>query len=158
MIDTSVWIECQDDANLRKTIERLAKKYNILACPAIDEETEKAIAFLKDHNMGWEELKSLYQSLRKDVDDSIRKREKQIEDEYLQEGVKLGLPLRGMKADLSIVAFASVQDADVIISLNRKSMASDYAKFVYMIVNSRQGLKVPQFITEKSMVIKLSET
>lgn len=157
IIDTSVWVECQKDDKFGEAVARIIGRHEVLGCPTIDQEVQDAAAFLKGHGMNSEKLEAIYQTVRKVANDSIGEKEKEIEHEYLLEGTKLGLPLRGMKADLSIVALASVQNADAIISLNRKSMASDYARFVYMIVNSKHGLKVPQFITDRSMISKLSE-
>ncbi len=157
LIDTSVWVECQEDNRFGEVLASVARKHEILGCPTVDEETEKAVAFLKEHHMAWEQLSAIHKLLKRDIDSSIADRARQIEREYLNEGIKLGLPLRGMKGDLSIVAFASIQNADAVISLNRKSMASDYARFVYLIVNSRHNLMTPAFVTERSIIEKLSE-
>lgn len=158
LIDTSVWVECEEDAGFRNAVQKIIQRHDVVDCPIVNLEVENSIKFLDSHGMNSNELKSIYESRRKDEHNASElDKARAIADEYVQEGVKLGVPLRGMGTDLLIVSFASVKNVDAVVSLNRKSMTSDYARFVYHIVNSRKGLKIPQFIAEKSLIMKLSE-
>ena len=57
-----------------------------------------------------------------------------------------------MKADFTIVASATLDNVDFILTLNRKTMASDFARLVYSIVNTRRKLKTAEFIIGKEAI------
>jgi hypothetical protein len=61
-----------------------------------------------------------------------------------------------MKDDLAIVAFASAGLVEIVLTLNRRTMASDHAKLTYLMVNRAKGLATPHLITEKDAIRKLA--
>lgn len=149
MIDTSVWIECGKDADLRLAIDKIAEKNEIRSSEIIDEEIERAYDLLMRQKR-YEESKfrELYFKLKKAT---VKESEtvKNLTNEYYKEGQKIKLRVKEMIADLTIIASASLDNADFILTLNRKTMSSDLARNVYSLVNSRRKLKIPQFLTDK---------
>jgi len=149
MIDTSVWIECGKDADLRLAIEKIAEKNEIRSSGIIDEEIERAYDLLiKQKRHGESKFRELYFKLKKAT---VKESEavKSLTNEYYKEGGKIKLRVGQMIADLTIVASASLDNADFILTLNRKTMSSDSARNVYSLVNSRRKLRIPQFLTDK---------
>ena len=59
-----------------------------------------------------------------------------------------------MKDDFRIVASASVGGIKGIATLNRKTMANDKIVRVYNKINSKEGLKTPQFIKSKEDIFR----
>ena len=97
---------------------------------------------------GESKFRELYFKLKKAT---VKKSEtvKSLANEYYKEGQKIKLKVGQMIADLTIVASASLDNADFILTLNRKTMSSDLARNVYSLVNSQGKLKIPQFLTDK---------
>jgi predicted nucleic acid-binding protein len=158
VIDTSVWIECLEDQDLKKRLMQIAEKHEAISSVIVDTELKLFFDSLKEHNPSKaEELMAFYTTTRKTpMPNENLEALGELAGEYLSTGVKLGLPVRGMKADLSIVAEASLAHADAILSLNRKSMASDYAKLTYLIVNKSKNLQVPTFVSDKHAIRKFA--
>ena len=149
MIDTSVWIECGKDADLRLAIEKIGENNEIRSSEIIDEEIERAYDLLiRQKRHGESKFWELYFKLKKAT---VKESEtvKSLTNEYYKEGQKIKLKVGQMIADLTIVASASLDNADFILTLNRKTMSSDLARNVYSLVNSRRKLKTLQFLTDK---------
>lgn len=154
MIDTSIWIEVNEDMQFKEALTRLARKNEILTCDTIDQEVEDAYRLLAEKDISKADaLKFSYNSFQKI---SVMGSVAELASEYSQEGEKLDLPVQKMKADLAIVAYASIGNVEVVLTLNRKTMASDYAKIVYLLVNSKKKVTTPHFITEKDAIKKLA--
>ena len=49
--------------------------------------------------------------------------------------------------DFLIVACASINELDILVSDDKKTMLSDYSKKVYKIVNELKNYKTPEFLT-----------
>ena len=101
-------------------------------------------------------LKGFYQAFRGELV-SVSEEVAQLAEEYNVEGKRLGLNTQKMYPDLVIVASAVTAGVDLVLTLNRETMASDLARLVYVIVNERKGLNTPQFITERAVIKKLSD-
>lgn len=156
LLDTSIWIECNDDTQFRQTLDSLRAKHTLVSSETVAQEIAEATDFLAQRDPSKaERLKQLYQAAASEViptTDEVRVMASQYEDK----GRDVGLPSGKMKADLAIVAESVVGFVDVMLTLNRKTMSSDYAKVVFIIVNQAQGLRTPHFITEKDAIRKLA--
>lgn len=148
MIDTSVWIECRENDELKNDILSASQKFEIRSSEVAEDELKKSYIFSKQKGIKLtEEWKLFYESIKRAV---VKKRESAIKlpEEYYNEGRKVGLKADEMVADLLIVASASLDAVDFIFTLNRRTMASSLAQAVYKTVNEKNKLKTPQFITD----------
>lgn len=149
MIDTSVWLECRNDTELRVIIANLSHKFEIRSSETIDGEINDAYNFLKKKRMhGAEDVKRIFDETKKATVRLTPFVEK-LARNYAEEGRRFGLRVKEMEADLAIVAAASADGDDFILTLNRKTMASDFAKETYAIVNAKMKLRTPQFLADK---------
>lgn len=156
LLDTSVWVECRTDEEIKKVIEILANKFEIRSSEKIDDELEDAYNFLRKKRMrGADEVKQIYYTCKK-ATIKLTEFVKKVARAYAEEGRKLRLPIKEMEADFAIVAAASADAVDFILTLNRKTMASEHAQATYAIVNSRLKLRTPQFLTDKISFRRLS--
>lgn len=157
LIDTSVWVECLEDDDLMNRVQQIAQGHEVLFSDTVELELARILNFMEQqdpHEAG--RLKAFYSSIQKTQSTKNVESASELANDYLSKGIKIGIPVRGMKADLSIVAEASLKQVDVIISLNRKSMASDYAKLIYLLVNKAKQLDVPTLLADKAAIRKFA--
>lgn len=148
LVDTSVWIECRENEELKTCIMVASKKFEMCSSEIVEDEIRKAYNFSRRKRLQHaEEWKLFLESIKRAV---VKKRESVIilSEEYYNEGRKMGLKADEMISDLLIVASASLNNVDFIFTLNRKTMSSSLAQAVYKIVNEKKRLKTPQFITD----------
>lgn len=153
MIDTSVWIECREDEEFRTIVKDLINKHELRSSEIIEDEVKDAYVFLNQKKIeGAEVLNEIYLIIRKPVikeTDAVKK----LVYEYEVEAKKVGIvAAKSMKADFTIVASATLDSVNFILTLNRKTMASDFARLVYSIVNTRKELKTSEFIIGKEAI------
>lgn len=157
LFDTSVWIECNQDEKLKKAVENIANKYEIRSAEVIDEEIEKAIDFLRKKRLreSSESLKNFYLKFKKPTIKSTTS-VKKLASKYLEECKNFNISARKLVNDFTIVAAASVDAINVVVTLNRKSMTSETARSIYTIVNSKNNLRTPDFLTDKESIRRIS--
>jgi len=153
MIDTSVWLECREDEELRTIVKDLINKHELRSSEIIEDEVKDSYIFLNQKKIaGAEILNEIYLTIKKPVikeTDAIKK----LVYEYEVEAKKVGIvAVKSMKADFTIVASATLDGVNFILTLNRKTMASDFARLVYSIVSTRKELKTPEFIIGKEAI------
>lgn len=153
MIDTSVWIECREDEELKTAVKDLISKHELRSSEIIEDEVKDAYTFLNKRKIaGTETLNEIYLYVKKPI---IKETEtvKNLVQAYGVEAKKIGIAsIKGMKPDFTIVASATLDNVDFILTLNRKTMASDFARLVYSIVNTKRASKTPEFVIGKEAI------
>lgn len=155
LIDTSLYIAAVGDIELEQILEELSRKLFVQSCDIIEEEIHESSEFLRktDRNTQSEKLKLIYGKIRHG---NIRTTERIIglAKDYHAEAELSKKQHKGIDNDFLIVASASVAGVKSILSLNRKTMASEDMKDVYQITNKKQKYKTPSFLTTKEELIK----
>ena len=155
LIDTSLYIAAVGDKELEQLLEELSKKNFVQSCDMIEEEVHESSEFLRktDRNQQSEKLKLVYGKIRQG---NIRITERIIglAKEYHNEAELSKKQDKGIDNDFLIVASASVAGLKNILSLNRKTMASEEMKGVYSIINKKYNYKTPVFLTTKEELVK----
>jgi predicted nucleic acid-binding protein len=156
LLDTSIWVECHKDEGLKGTVSSIAQKHEMVTSETVGAEISKAASFLKDKGiLGANELESFYSQRTGEV--CSNKECEELSEEYHRVGKQVGVDVEKMDADLVIVAAATTKGADAVLTLNRKTMASDLAKLTYLLVNAKRSLKVPVFITDRAAIKKFAD-
>lgn len=156
LIDTSLYIAAIGDNEFERLLEELSQKTFVQSCDMIEEEIHESSEFLRktDRNQQSEKLKLIYGKIRQG---NIRTTERIIglAKDYHDEAELSKKQHRGIDSDFLIVASASVAGVKSILSLNRKTMASEEMRDVYQIVNKKHDYKTPVFFITKEDLIKL---
>ncbi len=157
LVDTSVWIECVQDEQLRKALENIADKFEIRSTEVIEEEIGKVAEFLRKKKLKEraEFLKNFYLKFKKPVIGSTTS-VKKLAGEYLEECRSFRISPKKLVNDFTIVSAASIDAVNFIATLNRKSMTSDIARSIYAIVNSKHNLRTPDFLNNKESIRRIS--
>jgi len=159
LIDTSVYIESVKDTEVQIALEKITAKMLVLSSEVLDEEIEEAASFLRKtgRKEEAEKLKEIYQ---KTAGGTIRLTERVLdlsETYYNQVSSKLGKEkARKMENDLRIVSSASIAGLNKVITINRKTMASDRIIEIYKSVNSSRKIKTPEFLRTKEELLKFA--
>src|SRR3989338_2338030 len=155
LIDTSLYIAAIEDSELEQLLEELSKKKFLQSCDMIEEEIHESSEFLRKtgRKQQSEKLKLIYDKIRQG---NIRTTERIIglAKEYHNEAELSKNQHKGIDSDFLIVASASAAGVKNILSLNRKTMASEEMKGVYSKVNKKYNYKTPIFLTTKEELIK----
>ena len=150
LIDTSVYIAAAQDVELEKLLDDLSQKIFIQSCDVVEEEIHDSLEFLRktDRKQQAEELGLVYAKLHKG---NIAKSERifNLALEYHKEAQLSKNQHKDIENDFLIVASASVASVQTILSLNRKTMASEEMVKVYNLVNPRNKYKTPKFLTSR---------
>ena len=157
LIDTSIYIEASEKEDVRKLLESIAKKYFVQSCDPIEREINKACDFLRNRGEKGEaeKLKIIYTETKQGLI-NLSDRILDLTRLYGQLANHLSKDqYKKMNNDLRIVASASVASVQTILSLNRKTMASEKMIEVYNKVNKEKGYRTPAFITTMEGLSKL---
>ncbi|MBI2971431.1 MAG: PIN domain-containing protein [Candidatus Aenigmarchaeota archaeon] len=153
MIDTSVWLECRIDEELKTAVRHLTEQHELRSSEIVEMEVEAAYGFLRRKRIeGADVLHELYLDVKKPVIKETRA-VSGLAEEYASEAGKLGVATASqMKPDFTIVACAALDNVASILTLNRKTMASDRARLVYSFVNANRKLRTPAFVIGKEAI------
>ncbi len=156
LVDTSVYIAAAQDVELEKLLEELSQKVFIQSCDVVEKEIHKSSEFLRktERKQQAEELKLIYGKMHKGIITTTERIINLVQQYH--EGVNISRDKhKDIENDFLIVASASVGSVKTILSLNRKTMASEEMKKVYSIVNSRNKYVTPVFLTTREELNKL---
>ncbi len=149
LVDTSIYIEASEDAEVERLLEMLSQKSFVQSCDVIEKEIHKACEFLRGTGRKGESerLKAIYNKIRAG---SIRTTERiaNLAKQYQEAAIMSKEKHKEINNDFLIVAAASVAGVKNIFSFNRKTMASP-ALTVYTEVNARHNFRTPVFMTTK---------
>lgn len=159
LVDTSVYIESIKDAEVQNALEKIADKTLVLTSEVIDDEINEATNFLSKTGRK-EEAEKLKEIYRKTTGGTIKLTERVVglSESYSEEmSSKLGRrKAKEMENDIRIVSSAVVAGLDKIITINRKTMASDKIVEIYKTVNSPKKLKTPEFLKTQEELLKFA--
>ena len=150
LIDTSLYIAAVQDIELEKLLEGLSQKAFIQSCDVIEEEIHDSSEFLRRTNRKQqaEKLRLIYDKVHKG---NIGKTERifNLAKEYHKSAELSKKQDKDIKNDFLIVASASVAGVETILSLNRKTMASEEMVKIYNTINPRNKYRAPIFLTAR---------
>ena len=156
LLDTSMYIAAAQDVELEKLLEELSQKVFIQSCDVVEKEIHRSSEFLRktDRKQQAEELKLIYGKIHRG-NITTTERIINLAEQYHQTADLSKDKHRDIENDFLIVASASVGSVKTILSLNRKTMASEEMKKIYNIVNSRNKYITPVFLTTREELSKL---
>lgn len=150
LIDTSLYIAAMEEVELEKILEELSQKIFVQSCDVIEKEISNSSEFLRktERKQQSEKLRLIYEKMR---EGNIKTTDRIIglAQEYHKESKLSKNKHKDINNDFLIVASAAVAGVKNILSLNRKTMASDEMIKVYGIVNKKHNYRTPIFLTTR---------
>lgn len=156
LIDTSIYIAALEDVQLENMLEQLSQSVFIQSCDVVEREIHRSSEFLRRSNRKeqGEALRLIYEKIRKG-NISTTKRVIDLAQQYHHAANISKEKQKDIGNDFLIVASASVGGVKTILSLNRKTMASEEMRKVYGTVNTRNNYITPAFLTTREELSKL---
>ncbi len=160
LVDTSVYIEASEKEDVRELLYAISKKNFVQSCDPVDEEINDACNFLRScgKRNDAEKLKIIYMETKQGLI-NLSDRILDLTRQYNELAYHLSKDQhKKINNDLRIVASASVASVGTILSLNRKTMASEKMIEVYDKINKIKGYRTPKFITTIEGLSKLLQS
>jgi len=145
MIDTNVYALLYMGSHVKVSDLAESGRLVVYGCKLIRKELREIPVTIKVDNRSYRNaLLGIYDKLAGKHDVPVGEVSQVLAKQYLKE-YKGGSPMHKIYPDFLIVATATIHNLDLIVSEDEKTMKSTQARIAYGKVNSKTGLRTPEF-------------